>query len=112
MLSLHGSHMGAVCAPPPPAFSYRGIALRPTSRVPLVAARARPTRQRKMISNRQLTQNEKRKPKDDACRDDGAELGKHRPDAAASKFRRIAPCSRTKIVHVGLHVQLAAIACG
>jgi hypothetical protein len=64
-----------------------------------------------MISNRPLAQNEKRKSKDDACRDDGAELGKHRPDAAGSKFRGLAPCSRTKIIHVGLHVQLAAIAC-
>jgi hypothetical protein len=57
-----------------------------------------------MISNRRLAQNEKRKSKDDACRDDGAELGKYRPDAARSKFRRLGPCSPTKIVHVGLHV--------
>src|SRR5262249_57678526 len=60
--------------------------------------RQSPTHQREMISNRPLAQNEKRKSKDDACRDDGAELGKHRPDAAGSKFRRLAPCSRTKIV--------------
>src|SRR5262249_28180962 len=97
--------------PPPDGFSYRGIGLRPAERVPRVAAEASPTHHRKMISNRALAQNEKRNSKDDACRDDGAELGKHRPDAAGSKFRGLAPCSRTKLVHVGLHVQLAAIAC-
>ena len=60
--------------------------------------------QRKMISNRRLAQDDKRKSEDDGRRDDGAELGKYRPESARSELQRFAPCSPTKIVHVGLHV--------
>src|SRR5215831_1556419 len=84
--------------------SNRGIGLRPASRVPRLAAEASPTHQRKMISNRPLAQNDKRKSEDDGRRDHGSELGKYRPESARSELQRFAPCSPTKIVHVGLHV--------
>src|SRR5215468_5178793 len=51
-----------------------------------------------------LAQDDKRKSEDDGRRDDGAELGKYRPESARSELQRFAPCSPTKIVHVGLHV--------
>jgi hypothetical protein len=51
-----------------------------------------------------LAQNDERKSEDDGRGDHGSKLGKYRPESARSKLQRLAPCSPTKIVHVGLHV--------
>src|SRR5262249_7757753 len=62
------------------------------------------THHRRMISNRQLAQNEKRKSEHDACRKDRSDLGKRRCTVSRSKFRCLIPPARTKNVHVGLHL--------
>jgi hypothetical protein len=62
------------------------------------------TNYRKMSSHLRLAQNDKRKSEDDGRGDHGSELGKYRPESARSELQCLAPCSPTKIVHVGLHV--------
>jgi hypothetical protein len=57
-----------------------------------------------MSSHLRLAQNDKRKSEDDGRGDHGSELGKYRPESARSKLQCLAPCSPTKIFHVGLHV--------
>jgi hypothetical protein len=59
---------------------------------------------RKMRSRLRLAQHDKRKSEDDGRSDHGSELGKYRPQSARSELECLAPCSPTKIVHVGLHV--------
>jgi hypothetical protein len=71
------------------------------------------TNDRKMSSHLlaqhlRLAQNDKRKSEHDGRGDHGSELGKYRPESARSELQRLAPCSPTKIVHVGLH---AATSC-
>src|SRR3984893_17996439 len=71
------------------------------------------TNDRKMSSHLlaqhlRLAQNDKRKSEHDGRSDHGSELGKYRAESARSELQRLAPCSPTKIVHVGLH---AATSC-
>ena len=51
-----------------------------------------------------LAQNDKCESEDDGRGDHGSELGKYRPQSARSELECLAPCSPTKVVHVGLHV--------
>ena len=51
-----------------------------------------------------LAQNDERKSEHDGRGDHGSELGKYRPESARSELQCLAPCSPTKIVHVGLRV--------
>ena len=67
------------------------------------ARQAIPTNHREMRSHLRLAQNDKRKSEDDGRGDHGSELGKYRPESAGSEWQCLAPCSPTKIVHVGLH---------
>jgi hypothetical protein len=76
--------------------TYRGIGLRSWANY------------RKMSSHLRLAQNDKRKSEDDGRGDHGSELGKYRPESARSELQCLAPCSPTKIFHVGLH---AATSC-
>lgn len=66
------------------------------------------TNDRKMTSHLRLAQNDKRKSEDDGRGDHSSELGKYRPESTRSELQCLAPCSPTKIVHVGLH---AATSC-
>jgi hypothetical protein len=71
--------------------------------------RAIRTNDRKMSSHLlaqhlRLAQHDKRKSEHDGRGDHGSELGKYRPESARSELQCLAPCSPTKIVHVGLHV--------
>ena len=50
-----------------------------------------------------LAQHDKRKSEHDGRGDHGSELGKYRPESARSELQCLAPCSPTKIFHVGLH---------
>src|SRR5215471_10622672 len=61
-----------------------------------------------MRSRLRLAEHDKRKSEDDGRGDHGSELGKYRPESARSELQCLAPCSPTKIVHVGLH---AATSC-
>src|SRR5947209_20025261 len=67
------------------------------------ARRAIRTNDRKMSSHL-LAQHDKRESEHDGRGDHGSELGKYRPESARSELQCLAPCSPTKIVHVGLHV--------
>src|SRR5262249_36991891 len=62
------------------------------------------TRSHLMRPHLRLAQHDKRKSEDDGRGDHGSELGKYRPQSARSELECLAPCSPTKIVHVGLHV--------
>ena len=72
------------------------------------ARRAIRTNDRKMSSPLRLAQNDKRKSEHDGRGDHGSKLGKYRPESARSELQCLAPCSPTKIFHVGLH---AATSC-
>ena len=65
------------------------------------ARQAMPTNRRKMRSHLRLAQHDKRKSEDDGRGDHRSELGKYRPQSARSELECLAPCSPTKIVHVG-----------
>ena len=72
------------------------------------ARRAIRTNDRKMSSHLLaqhllLAQNDKRKSEHDGRGDHGSELGKYRPESTRSELQCLAPCSPTKIFHVGLH---------
>jgi len=68
------------------------------------ARQAIPTNHRKTRSHLRLAQNDKCESEDDGRGDHGSELGKYRPQSARSELECLAPCSPTKVVHVGLHV--------
>ena len=80
---------------------YRGIGLRSAEWGS--ARQAIPTNHRKMRSHLRLAQNDKGQSEDDGRGDHGSELGKYRPESAGSEWQCLAPCSPTKIFHVGLH---------
>jgi hypothetical protein len=87
---------------------YRGIGLRSAEWGFHEARQAIRTNDRKMSSHLlaqhlRLAQNDKRKSEHDGRGDHGSELGKYRPESARSELQCLAPCSPTKIVHVGLH---------
>ena len=87
---------------------HRGIGLRFFRMGFHETRRAIRTNDRKMSSHLRLAQNDKRKSEHDGRGDHGSELGKYRPESARSELQCLAPCSPTKIVHVGLH---AATSC-
>src|SRR6266481_35147 len=73
------------------------------------------TNDRKMSSHLlaqhlRLAQNDERESEDDGRGDHGSELGKYRPESARSELQCLAPCSPTKIFHVGLHVATSCLA--
>jgi hypothetical protein len=63
-----------------------------------------------MSSHLRLAQNDERESEDDGRGDHGSELGKYRPESARSELQCLAPCSPTKIFHVGLHVATSCLA--